>query len=195
MASSTSRVLRRRGGWLVVPGVHAVPTLWETPTEVIKEHINPTQFATESRLLQIAQAAGCAPEFAVEPPLTLVLRRHRTLDAWLSAASTGDRLAMARRILTKVRRLHAAGVCHRDLKPDDVVVAGDEPLLVDFELGTDVDPGERCYDTLGPSASGVPLPFVHAVVGLRHGVWWDTRSPMIGRPMWHVFGRLSEVEE
>ena len=68
--------------------------------------------------------------------------------------------AMAGRVLRQVQELHRAGICHRDLKADEIVVDGEQPLLIDFELGTEVDPTGPCYDVLGPkladSATGDP---------------------------------------
>ena len=179
-------------GWWMVPGVHAVPVHQQTATEFIKIHPNPKQFEIEARLLGIANAAGCAPDFKAEPPNTLRLRLHETLDNWLGRAGAGERRAMARLVLDQARRLHAAGVCTRDLKPDDVVVADGCPLIVDYDLGTVVDANGACYDLVGP-ASGIPLPAVHKTIGLIEGVWWD--SPTHGvRPMWRVLGRVSETD-
>jgi hypothetical protein len=37
-----------------------VSSKWQTDTEFIKAHINPTQFEIEAHLLDIAHEAGCA---------------------------------------------------------------------------------------------------------------------------------------
>jgi serine/threonine protein kinase len=99
---------------------------------------------------------------------------------------------MARRVLDQVRKLHQAGICHRDLKASDIVLHGDVPLLVDFDLGTEVIPDEPCFELLGP-ASGIPLPTVHRVVGLIDGVWWESLTPYV-RPLWQDLGRLRDVD-
>lgn len=160
-----------------MPGVHAIPTKFETPDEFIKEHLNRAQFEVESELLEISQAAGCSPEFAVEAPMTIRLRKHPTLASWIAKSSFESQKEMARDVLAQIRGLHKAGVCHRDIKVDDIVLDGDRPLLIDLELGTKVDPNGQCYDLLGP-ASGVSLPLAHGVAGLVVGVWWD--SPALG---------------
>ncbi len=41
---------------------------------------------------------------------------------------------VARVLLSAVRDVHAAGVLHRDLKPTNVVMAGRDPVLIDFGL-------------------------------------------------------------
>ncbi len=168
--------------------LHAVPTKLETETEFIKEHINQRQFDVESKLLRIAEEARCAPEVSTEPPRTIVLRKHETLANWIQTASRAERDQMARQVLSQIRTLHAAGICHRDMKLSDIVVDGDVPLFVDFELGTDVDPKRRCYDLYGPSRD-VALPEVHQAIRLLEGVWWDSatlglRRTWPGLPNW-----------
>lgn len=98
--------------------------------------------------------------------------------------------------INKLKTLHRVGICHRDLKAPDIVLNGEEPLLIDFELGTVSDPSGPCYDLLGPKASGIALPEVHAVIArlympqLINGVWWD--SPAGG--LWTDLGHLPEVD-
>jgi serine/threonine protein kinase len=179
-------------GWLV-PGLHAQAHQWQTSTEYVKAHINPPQFDAESRLLQIAHAVGCAPAFEIEAPMTIRLRLYTPLLSWLAKSTPGEIQAMAHRVLDQVRTLHQAGVCHRDLKATDIVVDGDQPLLIDFELGTEVNPFGPCYDLLGPQLSGVPLPPIHDYLGLREGVWWDTQTEHV-RPLWRDLGRLADAD-
>jgi serine/threonine protein kinase len=124
--------------------------------------------------------------------MTIRLRLHVPLRDWLGKSTSNETKVMARHVLRQVQELHRAGVCHRDLKADDIVVDGDQPLLIDFELGTEVDPTGPCYDLLGPQASGILLPPIHDYVGLRDGVWWDTPTTLV-RPLWHDLGRLVEV--
>jgi predicted Ser/Thr protein kinase len=161
----------------------------QTATEFIKRHVNPPQFDTETRLLRIAHGVGCAPAFVVEPPLTIRLPLLRTFTDWLDSANAEQKLLIARRVLAQLRLLHQAGVCHRDLKAGDIVMEGDKPLFIDFELGTAVDPGSPCYDLLGPSC-GVPLPPIHAAIGLTEGVWWDSTYPTT---LWHYLGHVADI--
>jgi tRNA A-37 threonylcarbamoyl transferase component Bud32 len=178
-------------GYWMVEGLHAVPRTRPSNGEFIKEHMNPVQFKTESELLAIARAAGCAPEFEIEPPMTIRLRRHVTLTEWVQT-DRADLKAMGLLVLEQIHKLHAAGVCHRDLKLSEIVVDGDRPLLIDFDLSTEASPEQPCYDLLGP-ASGVPLPPIHACVGITQGVWWDTAAPQIGNPLWRLFGPLKTI--
>ena len=177
----------------IVPGLHGVSAKDQTATEYIKKHIHRPQFELEARLLRIAHSAGCAPEFTTEPPMTIRTRLHDRLLERLGRGSASDTRTAASRVLSQLHRLHAAGVCHRDLKPEDIVMDGDTPLFIDFDLGAEVDPNGPCYDLIGAEASGIPLPPIHACIGLREGVWWDTPTTRV-RPLWHVLGRLPDVE-
>jgi serine/threonine protein kinase len=183
-------------GYWQVPGVHARPHKWETDSDFVKQHLNRKQFEIEVQLLDIAHKAGCAPSFTVEEPMTIRLRKHARLPDWLAVSTPAMRRAMAGRVIRQLKALHRVGICHRDLKAPDIVLNGEEPLLVDFELGTVSDPSGPCYDLLGPKASGIALPEVHAVIArlympqLINGVWWD--SPAGG--LWTDLGHLPEVD-
>lgn len=187
-ASAKSRVSQSDQpiNWLV-PGLHAWPQTRVEGGDYVKTHGNPAQFETEVRLRTIACAAGCSPDFAVEEPLSLRTRALTRLAEWLPRASDEECDRMALRILRQVLALHEAGVCHRDLKVGDVVLDGDHPLLIDFDLGTAVAPSQVCFDLYGP-ASGVPVAPIHLAVGIADGVWWDSRDL---QGLSAVFGPLS----
>lgn len=155
------------------PGVHAVPQTRLDGEYYVKAHGNPHQFEREVSLRRIACAAGCAPDFTVEDPRSLRTRKLVQLGEWLEQASEPQRRAMALAILQQLAALHTAGVCHRDLKVGDVVLDDGRPLFIDFDLSTEVDPAQTCYDLYGP-ASGVPVPPIHLHFGLAEGVWWDS---------------------
>jgi hypothetical protein len=174
-----------------VRGIHGRPHKWETATEFVKQHINPPQYAIESQLLAIARNAGCAPDFTIEPAtMAIRLRKHERLPDWLANATAIEKAFMRRRVLDQIRRLHRAGVCHRDLKAPDIVLDRGTPLLIDFELGSKVDPDGGCFDLRGPWVSGIPAPKVHAFFGWHDGVWWG--SPIGG--LHTDFGPLTEQE-
>jgi hypothetical protein len=185
-----SRRVLSTGQW-VVSGLHAIPTKLESDDEYIKEHLNQAQFDVEAKLLEITHEAGCAPMFVTALPRTLVLRKHETLATWILKATPVEQTAMAQRVLAHIHNLHRSGVCHRDIKLADIVLDGEIPLFVDFELGALVQPANHCYDLHGP-ASGVPLPQVHQVVQLFDGVWWD--SPTLGlRRTWPDLPDLESI--
>jgi hypothetical protein len=160
-----------------------------TDTTFTKEHFNREQFETECRLLRLACAAGCSPEFTTDG-MKITLPRLTPLADRLPLMTPSEKEATATEVLTCVRRLHRAGVCHRDLKVGDILFGGDgEILFVDFELGAEVDPKGPCYDLLGP-ASGVPVPFVHPQMGSPVGIWWDAPNPW---GLWNQFGHVAVV--
>ena len=78
-------------------------------------------------------------------------------------------------LIDLLQRLHAEGVCHRDLHWENVVIVGRAPFVIDLEYACDVDPAGPCYDLTGPFA-GVPLLPAHAqfegILGTQ-GMWWD----------------------
>ncbi|MDE6488459.1 MAG: serine/threonine protein kinase [Paramuribaculum sp.] len=90
----------------------------------------------------------------VEAGLCIVMEyiEGETLHAELTGntLSATDRIAIARQLVDAVAYIHESGVCHRDLKPDNIIVAnrGSRPVLIDFGLGDSDD-----YLILKPSAA------------------------------------------
>jgi tRNA A-37 threonylcarbamoyl transferase component Bud32 len=92
----------------------------------------------------------------------LVLKLHTPLGLWIENRGRGERLQLSGKLRAAIGRMHAAGICHRDLYVANVVVdESDQPLIVDFELARlDVDPIADCYDLVG-ARSGVAKPAAH----------------------------------
>ena len=57
----------------------------------------------------------------------------------LSNVKHTDRLRVMLALATAISRLHAEGVVHRDIKPQNVLIAGDRANLIDLELACDTN--------------------------------------------------------
>ncbi len=71
-------------------------------------------------------------EFVAGPSLGELVRTRGRLG-WQRAADLGVAIADA------LAHAHAAGVVHRDLKPDNVLLAGDRPVIADFGIARILD--------------------------------------------------------
>lgn len=71
-------------------------------------------------------------EFVAGPSLGELVRTQGRLD-WERVADLGVGIADA------LAHAHAAGVVHRDLKPDNVLLAGDRPVIADFGIARLLD--------------------------------------------------------
>ena len=47
-------------------------------------------------------------------------------------------MPIALQLLKAIREIHARGICHRDLKPDNIIIDGDQVTLIDFNVAVDV---------------------------------------------------------
>lgn len=136
-----------------------------------------TEACLSPRILHMTDADRC------------VERCEPFLPWWRRA--TNDQIATMRcLVLQLVKKMHNLGICHRDLDAGNLVLRGHEPLVIDVELGCEVDPTGPCFDLRGP-ASGVPVADQHIAVGLEEGIWWDaspTGTSLI--TMGKLFGAL-----
>jgi hypothetical protein len=156
------------------------------------DHVIKVRAAEHERtMLAAAAEVGCAPPFTLVGHDAIRMPRLTVLTKWLETASADDKQMIAHSLIACIERLHCAGICHRDVHRENIVLDGARPLLIDFELSAGVDPSCPCYDLLGP-ASGVPLPSQHEFLGLVHGIWWDSTSSHV-RQLWRDLGRLAEI--
>ena len=88
-----------------------------------------------------------------------------SLRAAMVGASRAQRLGWLRQVAEGLAAVHAAGLVHRDLKPDNIFVEGDRAMLGDFGLATALDrddargldaPGARGTERGGPPAYMAP---------------------------------------
>ncbi|NYI93854.1 putative Ser/Thr protein kinase [Streptomonospora nanhaiensis] len=88
-----------------------------------------------------AEQPWIASEYIEGPTLTAAVRDHgprRGVDLQRLAVSTATALAA----------IHGAGVVHRDLKPDNILLAADGPRVIDFGIA-------RAVEATSVTASGV----------------------------------------
>jgi serine/threonine protein kinase len=93
-------------------------------------------------------------EDAASPAIVMERVEGYPIDAALSALSFQQRAGVLREVCRALAVAHAAGVVHRDLKPDNVLVTPDlRPKILDFGLAVAADPAA---DARG-SFEGSPL--------------------------------------
>ena len=84
-------------------------------------------------------------------------------------------LAMFEQLADAVETLHAAGVIHRDLKPDNVFVDGERVVLLDFGIAKDTESSPSTTTTegrvRGTPAYMAPERFFHAAASTRSDVY------------------------
>jgi eukaryotic-like serine/threonine-protein kinase len=86
--------------------------------------------------------------------VAMELVRGETLRERLSrVVSPGEAVAIALGIARGISRAHAAGIVHRDVKPENVILDGETPKVLDFGLAANV--ASSTLDTLEP-ISGTP---------------------------------------
>ncbi len=79
-------------------------------------------------------------EFITGPSLAGLVRAEGSLG-WERVAALGEVIADA------LAHAHAAGVVHRDLKPDNVLLAGESPVITDFGIARILDATQHLTGT------------------------------------------------
>jgi serine/threonine protein kinase len=122
-----------------------------------------------------ASVSGLAPDILAQDreTVTFVKLPWKLNEWWLQHTDDEARQEMKLHLRDRIVELHVAGICHRDLHCENVMVtAAGTVQFIDFGLARWVDPSWPCYDLTGAS-DHVPVPFAHAVqAGHETGVWW-----------------------
>jgi serine/threonine protein kinase len=125
------------------------------------------RLAREARILARLEHPGIVPvhDFGQLPDgrLFYAMKRVRgdRLDRWIAAGhDLGERLGVFLRVCEAVAFAHAHGVIHRDVKPENIMVAEfGEVLVLDWGVATDVrgrDPGLAIRDSERTTIVGTP---------------------------------------
>ncbi|MFK5647149.1 protein kinase [Ornithinimicrobium sp. LYQ121] len=105
-------------------------------------------------------------EFVPGPPLDRVVEERGPLR--------GERLVrLARGLAEALRAIHAVGIVHRDLKPGNVLLVGDDPVVIDFGIAQVADDARLTMTGMVMGTPGYLSPEV--VEGGRVGEatdWW-----------------------
>ncbi len=136
-----------------------------------------------------------APQIVKMTSDKIITRRCLPLCDWLAGIpSSDDTRRMGHSLYLQLEKLHAHGICHRDVHVCNIVLLGDAPLLIDPEFAMDSDPQKPCYDLYGPGPSGLLVPKEHSDhprnVG---GVWWDCTAEVPA--LWKAFGPLADLRD
>lgn len=125
----------------------------------------------------------------------MCLARCDRFDIWWPTASADVLAETGRQVASAIRRMHALGICHRDMHHHNVMLHEGNPVFIDFEHAIEVAPTLRCYDLYGPGEVSLLPDHVRwgGVLG-THGIWWG--APLEPRfdaqyvPMGKIFGPL-----
>ena len=120
------------------------------------------RFLVEARLAASLEHPAIVPVYAAgesEGRLYLAMR-------YVDGGTLGDRLKasghldpagtirLLRPIADALDTAHRAGLVHRDVKPGNILLQGDQALLADFGLAVSAVPGETMLSGDGPQVSG-----------------------------------------
>jgi Tol biopolymer transport system component len=130
----------------------------------------PIQHPNVCRIFDIGEADGyrfLTMELASGGSLRDELKRTRALDRPLE-----DRLADAKVVIAGLAALHAAGVVHRDFKPDNILRMGDGRLVLsDFGLATDAANAAGATVLIGTPHYMAPEVLAGEPASTRSDVW------------------------
>ena len=196
---------RLTGGRVAIKRVHGVFGTANTVSQVVRE-------LALHRVVEAAGGRGAVARLLdvalpVKPScfdrVSMVFERFETTlaDAMKKGSDDGARwrTEAARGLLTCVARLHACGIAHRDLKPDNVLVGeGGERRVALCDLGMargwddDAGDAEEWTDYVTARWYRAPEVLLGLVVGIKD-VSGGHRHPSAAADMWSVGCILAEL--
>jgi hypothetical protein len=111
-------------------------------------------------------------ELAGSPYIAMELVEGDTLDGWAAARerSTAEKLRVMAAAARGLAAAHDAGIVHRDVKPQNILVAGDRVLVTDFGISVRMD-DDAGGDIVGTPSYMAPEQFEGGVIDQRTDVF------------------------
>lgn len=130
----------------------------ERVLEEIQKEVHAIQALRHRHIIKIITAYRCQTEFSILMPLADCNLRNFLLEpaTWGMFTTPDRRLTSLRRwpgcLLQALHYIHQSGYRHTDIKPDNILVRGEDVLITDFGLAKDV------LEMDGTGSTGLPGP-------------------------------------
>jgi tRNA A-37 threonylcarbamoyl transferase component Bud32 len=113
------------------------------------------------REVEIARAAGkaglapkvldayyCCSPSACKYVIHMTKVNGTSLHTWNLSASERERVAMSKKLMAQLRKLHRLGIAHSDLHDENIMVDGNKPVIIDFSRSVWMNEKQGKYDIM-----------------------------------------------